>query len=72
LNKRKHKTCKEEFDVTEGVIRIHNAKKDRQHNGQRKMDKQRSTKHYTENYRDRATRTPLQLRLNTDKQFLLY
>jgi hypothetical protein len=29
------------------VIRIRKSKKDRQHNGQKKKDKQRSTKHYT-------------------------
>jgi hypothetical protein len=34
--------------ITKGVIRIRNSK-DRQHNGQKKKDKQRSTKHYTEN-----------------------
>jgi len=37
---------------TKGVIRICKSKKDRQHNGQKKKgqkNKQRSTKHYTEN-----------------------
>jgi hypothetical protein len=29
----------EEFEDTKGVIRIHILKKDRQHNGQKKMDK---------------------------------
>ena len=37
----------EEFEYIKGVIRIRKSKKDRQHNGQK--DKQRSTKHYTEN-----------------------
>ena len=42
--------CVEEFeDTKKGVIRIHQSKKDRQHNGQKKMDKQRSSKHYPEN-----------------------
>ena len=35
----------EEFEDTTGVIRIRNAKKDRQNSGQK--NKQRSTKHYT-------------------------
>ena len=41
----------EEFEDTKGVVRIHKSK-DRRHNDQNnKMinDKQRSTKHYTEN-----------------------
>jgi peptidyl-tRNA hydrolase len=37
----------EEFEDTKGVIRIPKSKKNRQHNGQKKKDKQRSTKHYT-------------------------
>jgi len=37
----------EEFEDTKGIIRIRKSKKDRQHNGQKKKDKQRSTKHYT-------------------------
>jgi hypothetical protein len=37
----------EEFEDTKGVIRIRKSKTDRQHNGQKKRDKQRSTKHYT-------------------------
>ena len=40
---------REEFKDTKEVIRIHKSKKDRQYNGQKKKDKQRSTKHYTEN-----------------------
>ena len=39
----------EEFEDTKGVIRIRKSKKDRQHNGEKKDDKQRCTKHYTEN-----------------------
>jgi hypothetical protein len=31
----------EEFEDTKGVIRIRKSKKDRQHNGQKKKDKQR-------------------------------
>ena len=37
----------EEFEDTKGVIKIRKSKKYRQHNGQKKKDKQRSTKHYT-------------------------
>jgi peptidyl-tRNA hydrolase len=40
-------TVQEEFEDTKGVIRICKSKKDRQHNGQKEMDEQRSTKHYT-------------------------
>ena len=42
-------TLSEEFEDTKGVMRIRKSKKDRQHNCQQKEDKQRSTKHYTEN-----------------------
>jgi len=38
---------KEEFEDTKGVIIILKSKKDRQHRGQKKKDKQQSTKHYT-------------------------
>ena len=38
----------EEFEDTEGYIRIRKSKKGRQHNGQKKKDKQRSTKHTQE------------------------
>jgi len=48
---------KEEFEDTKGVIKIRKSK-DRQHNGQKKKDKQRSTKH-THKAKDRVTRTPL-------------
>jgi hypothetical protein len=34
-----------EFGDTNGVIRIRKSKKDKQHNGQKKKDKQRSIKH---------------------------
>ena len=47
-----------ELEDTKGVIRIRISKKDRQHNGQKKKDKQRSTKH-TQKTKDRVTRTPL-------------
>jgi hypothetical protein len=39
----------EEFEDTKGVIRIGKSKMNRQHNSQKKGDKQQSTKHYTEN-----------------------
>ena len=42
----------EKFEDAKEVIRSHRWKKDRQYNGQNKKgqkDKQRSTKHYTEN-----------------------
>jgi hypothetical protein len=35
----------EEFEDTKGVIRIRKSKKNRQHKGQKKKYKQRSTKH---------------------------
>jgi len=38
---------KEAFEDTKWVIRIRKSKMDRQHNGQKKKDKQRSIKHYT-------------------------
>jgi len=47
----------EEFEDTKGPIRIRKSKKDRQHNGQKKKDKQRFTKH-THKTKDRVTRTP--------------
>jgi hypothetical protein len=47
----------EEFKDTKGVIRIR-ISKNRQHNGQEKKDKQRSTKH-THKIKDRVSRTPL-------------
>jgi hypothetical protein len=54
-------TKHEEFEDTKGVIRIRKSKKNRQHNGQKKKYKQRSTKH-TYKTRDRVTRTPLKTR----------
>jgi hypothetical protein len=48
----------EEFEDTKEVIRIRKSKKNRQHNGQKKKGKQRSTKH-THKTKDRVTRTPL-------------
>jgi serine phosphatase RsbU (regulator of sigma subunit) len=37
--------------IPKGVIRSHKSKNDRQHNGLKKKDIQRSTKHYIENSR---------------------
>jgi hypothetical protein len=48
----------EEFEDTKGLIRIPKSKKNRQHSGQKKKDKQRSTKH-THKTKDRITQTPL-------------
>ena len=48
----------EEFEDTKRVIRIRKSQKDRQHNGQKKKDKQLSTNH-THKTKDRVTRTPL-------------
>jgi hypothetical protein len=48
----------EEFEDTKGVIRIHKSKNDRQHNDQKKKDKQRSTKH-THQIKERAQNTAL-------------
>jgi hypothetical protein len=39
--------CQEEFEDTKGIIKIRKSKEDRQPNGQKKKEKQRSTKHYT-------------------------
>ena len=50
----------EQFDDTEGVIRIRKQKKNREHNGQKKKEKQRST------IKDRVTRTPLKPVVNSD------
>jgi hypothetical protein len=67
---------KEEFEDTKGVIRIGKSKKDEQHNGHKKKDKQRSTK-YTHKAKDWVTRIPLktgdELRvLRKGKLFLLH
>ena len=53
----------EEFEDTKGVIRIRKSK-NRQHNGQQKKDKQRSTKH-THKTKDPITRTPLKSGVNS-------
>jgi hypothetical protein len=45
--------------ISKEVIRIRKSK-DRQHNGQKKKDKQRSTKH-THKTKDQVTRTPLKI-----------
>jgi hypothetical protein len=42
----KYWVLEEEIADTKGVIRVPKSKKDRQYNGQKKKDKQRSTKHY--------------------------
>ena len=51
----------EESEDTKGVIRIHKSKKDRQHNGQKEMDKR--TKNDLQNIshktKDRVTQTSL-------------
>ena len=49
----------EELEDTEVAMRNRISKKNRQHNGQKKKYKQRSTKH-TYKYKDRVTGTPLQ------------
>jgi len=51
-------SVKEEFEDTKGVIKIRISKKYRQHNGQMKKYKQRSTK-LTYKTNDRVTRSPL-------------
>jgi len=40
-----------ELEDTKEVVRIRKSKTVRQRNGQTKQDKQRPTKHYTENYK---------------------
>ena len=52
---------KEKFEDTKRVTRSRKSQKDRQYNGQKKKDKQWSTKHYTET-KDGASRTPLKTR----------
>jgi hypothetical protein len=47
-----------EFEDTKGVIRIRISKKNRQHNGEKKKDEHRSTKH-THKTKDRVYRGPL-------------
>ena len=46
------------FEDIKGVIRIRKSSKNREHNGQKKKDKQRSTRH-THKTKDRVTQTPL-------------
>ena len=53
-----NKMTYEESEDTKGVIRIRISKKNRQHNGHKKKDKQRSTKH-TYKTKDRVPGTPL-------------
>jgi len=43
------KVLYEGFEDNKGVTLINKSKKDRQHNGQKKKDKQRSTKHTYKN-----------------------
>ena len=50
-----------EFEDTKGVIRIRKSKTNRHHNGQKKKDKPRFTKH-THKTKDWATRTQLKTR----------
>jgi hypothetical protein len=45
---------------SKGVIRIRKSKKNRQHNGQKKKDKKRSTKHIQKT-KEWVTRTPLKI-----------
>ena len=49
----------EEFEDTKGVIRIRKSKKDRQHNGQKKIYKTKRSTAHTHKTNDRVTRTPL-------------
>jgi hypothetical protein len=59
--------AKEEFEDTKGAIRIRISRKNRQHNGQKKKDKQRSIKQYiTQKSKDRATRTSLKTKMAID------
>jgi len=44
-----HANVLEMFEDTKGVIKSRKSKKERQHNVQRKKDKQRYIKRYTEN-----------------------
>ena len=54
----------EEFEDTKGAIRIPISKKNRQHNGQMKRYKQRSTRH-TDKNKDRVTQTLLKIGVNS-------
>jgi hypothetical protein len=57
FNKKKKFKSLEEFEDTKWVIRTVKSK-DRQHNGQKKKDKQRYTRH-THKTKDRVTGNPL-------------
>jgi hypothetical protein len=46
------RTKEESLTIQKEVIRRRMSKRNRQHNGQRKMDKQRSTKHYRKRWRN--------------------
>jgi hypothetical protein len=52
-----------EFEYSKRVFRSRKSKKDRQYNGLKKKDKQRSTKN-TQKTNGRATRTPLTTGVN--------
>ena len=63
---KKHKNITlsdEEFEYSKRVFRSRKSKKDRQYNGLKKKDKQRSTKN-TQKTNGRATRTPLTTGVN--------
>ena len=64
-------TVQEEFEDTNGIIRICKSKKNRQQNGQKKKYKQRSTKH-KHKAKDRVTRTPLKTGMNSGARQFLY
>ena len=59
-------SSEEKLEDTKGAIRNHISKKNRQHNGPKKVqkDKQRSTKH-TYKSKDRVTQTPLKPGVNS-------
>ena len=50
---------REEFEDTNGLIRILESKKDRQHNGQKKKRTKNDIQNITHKIKDRVTRTPL-------------
>ena len=56
------------FEYTKGVIRNRKSYNDRQRNGQRQKDKQRSTKH-THKTKDPVTRTPLKTGIDSVKKY---
>jgi len=49
-----HDSTEEEFEDTKGIIIVRKSEKNRQHNGKKQKDKQRSTKH-THKIKDRVT-----------------